>query len=167
MKWDCPPLPVCKLPTASRDCGEDLLGCDTGQALVQRSPSLVSCALPVSCSCCWEQGGFKHRRPGGLRGSHFLCPPWRTSRVAPSCSPHGPRPALRLTWIAGHGPSFSTLQALLRSAEAVSRDSQPQGQPVPGTASPREGSTGRRQLQALRPGSPKPGGEEGADKLAG
>lgn len=39
--------------------------------------------------------------PVGLLGGYFLCLPWRTSRGAPSCSPHGPSPALRLTRTAG------------------------------------------------------------------
>ena len=159
IKWGYPALPFLQTPHYfmrlwSRPC-------ETGQwTVVGKNESMPHFLyfvrlLQLWLEAFWGRLASNTRILEGFVGGYFLCLPWRTSRVAPSCSPHSPRPALRLTRIAGHGPSFSTLQALLRSAEAVPRDSQPQG-----------GANGRCQYWALRPGSPKPGQEEGADELA-
>lgn len=102
----------------------------------------------------WGRLASSREIPVGLLGDYFLCLPWRTSRSAPSCSPHGPRPALRLTRTTGQvqvSAYIKPVSAVLRAFTVM---------PARG-----EGTAGRCQPQAFRPGSSKPGPEEGADKL--
>lgn len=137
-------------PTSSGDCDEKLVTCDMGRWLakkVKTSSLLFHQHLRSWLKGFWARlASNKEILWGVCWGIVFSASLENITQLFPSCSPRDPRPALWLPGIAGHGSGFSILQGLLVMLR-----------PVAVAASPREGTTGRRQLQAFRSRSPEPG----------